>query len=78
MRAGWWLRSRSRLRYLGETFHLLEATQEQALTGKILCERRGDDLTLLKINPVAMAITQNLLKSGDRLCEKRIQAAQGQ
>lgn len=64
------LRSRNRLRYLGETFHLLEATWEQALTGKLLCERSGDDLTLLKLNPAATAITQNLLKPGDRLCEK--------
>lgn len=64
------LSSKNRLRYLGETFHLLEATWEQALTGKILCERSGDDLTLLKLNPAALAITKNLLKPGDRLCEK--------
>jgi diguanylate cyclase (GGDEF)-like protein len=65
------LRSRNRLRYLGETFHLLEATWEQALTGKILCERSGgDDLALLKLNPAAVKITKNLLKPGDRLCDK--------
>jgi diguanylate cyclase (GGDEF)-like protein len=64
------LSSRNRLRYLGETFHLLEATWEQALTGKILCERSGNDLTLLKLNPAASAITKDLIKPGDRLCEK--------
>ncbi|MEA5448958.1 GGDEF domain-containing phosphodiesterase [Leptolyngbya sp. CCNP1308] len=61
--------SQDRLRYLGETFHLLEATWEQALTGKLLCERSGDDLRIIKINPAARAITKDLLKSGDRLCE---------
>ena len=64
------LRSQRRLRYLGETFHLLEATWEQALTGKVLCERTGNDLTLLKLNPAALAITENLLRPGDRLCEQ--------
>lgn len=64
------LKSQNRLRYLGETFHLLEATWDQALTGNILCERSGDDLTLLKINPAATAITKDLIKPGDRLCEK--------
>jgi diguanylate cyclase (GGDEF)-like protein len=64
------LRSQTRLRYLGETFSLLEATWEQALTGKVLCERTGDDLRVLKLNPAATAITQKLLKPGDRLCEK--------
>ncbi|TVQ08125.1 MAG: bifunctional diguanylate cyclase/phosphodiesterase [Leptolyngbya sp. DLM2.Bin27] len=64
------LSSQNRLRYLGETFHLLEATWEQALTGKLLCERRGDDLTLLKLNPAAVVMTNNLLQPGDRLCEK--------
>lgn len=64
------LSSQNRLRFLGETFQLLEATWDQALTGNILCERSGDDLILLKINPAAAAITQNLLKPGDRLCEK--------
>lgn len=64
------LRSRNRLRYLGETFHLLEATWEQALTGKLLCERSGDDLKMIKLNPAAKVITKDLLKPGDRLCEK--------
>ncbi|WOD38101.1 bifunctional diguanylate cyclase/phosphodiesterase [Nodosilinea sp. E11] len=64
------LTSQTRLRYLGETFHLLEATWDQALTGKLLCERSGDDLILLKLNPAAKVITQNLLKPGDRICEK--------
>ncbi|MBD2105870.1 bifunctional diguanylate cyclase/phosphodiesterase [Nodosilinea sp. FACHB-13] len=64
------LTSQTRLRYLGETFHLLEATWEQALTGKLLCQRTGDDLTMLKLNPAARAITKDLLKPGDRLCEK--------
>ncbi|MBW4483817.1 MAG: bifunctional diguanylate cyclase/phosphodiesterase [Tildeniella torsiva UHER 1998/13D] len=64
------LRSQTRLRYLGETFHLLEATWEQALTGKLLCERSGDDLTMIKLNPAARVITKDLLKPGDRLCEK--------
>ena len=63
-------KSQTRLRYLGETFHLLDATWEQALTGKLLCERQGDDFTLLKLNPAATAINQNLLQPGDRLCEK--------
>ncbi|PSN10375.1 GGDEF-domain containing protein, partial [filamentous cyanobacterium CCT1] len=64
------LRSQTRLRYLAETFSLLEATWEQALTGKVLCERMGDDLKVLKLNPAATDITQNLLQPGDRLCEK--------
>ena len=64
------LSSQTRLRYLGETFSLLEATWEQALTGKMLCERLGDDLKVLKLNPAATEITQNLLRPGDRLCEK--------
>lgn len=64
------LSSRNRLRYLGETFHLLEATWEHALTGNLLCERSGDDLTMLKLNPAAMTMTKNLLQPGDRLCEK--------
>ncbi|NMF81890.1 bifunctional diguanylate cyclase/phosphodiesterase [Nodosilinea sp. P-1105] len=64
------LRSRNRLRYLGETFHLLEATWEQALTGKLLCERSGNDLKMIKLNPAAKLITKDLLKPGDRLCEK--------
>ncbi len=63
-------KSQTRLRYLGETFSLLDATWEQSLTGKLLCERRGDDFTLLKLNPAASAINQNLLQPGDRLCEK--------
>lgn len=64
------LTSQTRLRYLGETFHLLEATWEQALTGKLLCQRTGDDLTMIKLNPAARAITKGLLQPGDRLCEK--------
>ncbi len=64
------LSSQNRLRYLGETFHLLEATWEQALTGKLLCERSGDDLRMIKLNPAAKVITKDLLKPGDRLCEK--------
>ncbi len=64
------LNSRNRLRYLGETFHLLEATWEQALTGKLLCERSDDDLKIIKLNPAARVITKDLLKPGDRLCEK--------
>ncbi|WP_017299965.1 putative bifunctional diguanylate cyclase/phosphodiesterase [Nodosilinea nodulosa] len=63
-------RSQTRLRYLTETFSLLETTWEQALTGNVLCERAGDDLKVLRLNPAAAAITQNLLASGDRLCEK--------
>ncbi len=64
------LTSQTRLRYLGETFNLLEATWEQALTGKLLCERSGDDLKMIKLNPAAKEITKDLLKPGDRLCEK--------
>ncbi|WP_035986954.1 putative bifunctional diguanylate cyclase/phosphodiesterase [Leptolyngbya sp. KIOST-1] len=64
------LASQTRLRYLSETFSLLEATWDQALTGKMLYERSGDDLTLLKLNPAALGITNNLLRPGDRLCEK--------
>lgn len=64
------LRSQTRLRYLGETFSLLEATWDQALTGKLLCERTSDDLKVLKLNPAATTITKNLLQPGDRLCEK--------
>ncbi|HEY9889500.1 MAG TPA: bifunctional diguanylate cyclase/phosphodiesterase [Candidatus Obscuribacterales bacterium] len=64
------LSSQKRLRYLGESFRLLEATWEQAITGKTLWERTGDDLTLLKMNAAGHTITQNLLQLGDRLCEK--------
>ncbi len=64
------IKSQKRLRYLGETFQLLEATWDQAITGKTLWERVGDDLTLLKINEAGSAITQNLMKPGDSLCAK--------
>jgi len=64
------LSSRSRLRYLGDTFHLLETTWEGSITGKLLCERHRNDLTILKINPAAVTITENLLQVGDHLCEK--------
>jgi diguanylate cyclase (GGDEF)-like protein len=70
------LRSHDRLRYLGETFSLLNATWEQALTGKLLCERQGNDLVVLKLNPAARQISNQLLQPGDRLCEKMPQHQQ--
>jgi hypothetical protein len=64
------LKSQSRLRYLGETFRLLDISWEQSLTGQTLWEVTGNDLTLLKINPAGNALNQNLIQPGDRLCEK--------
>ncbi|PSN18311.1 GGDEF-domain containing protein [filamentous cyanobacterium CCP5] len=64
------LKSQRRLRYLGESFRLLEATWEESITGKILFQRVGKDLSILKINPAGRRLCQNLLAPGDRLCEK--------
>ncbi|GAB4381575.1 MAG: hypothetical protein Kow00121_40420 [Elainellaceae cyanobacterium] len=64
------LRSRAQLRYLSETVQLLEATWEQSIVGKMLFERAGDDLRLVKTNLAAQNMIKHLLQPGDRLCEK--------
>lgn len=64
------LGSHRRLSYLASTFELLEATWSRGIDGKMLLQREGGDLRLIKLNPAAKAITQDRLQAGDCLCEK--------
>ncbi|EAZ88956.1 putative bifunctional diguanylate cyclase/phosphodiesterase [Crocosphaera chwakensis] len=63
-------KSQPQLRYLSQTFQLLDATWNKSMTGNLLFKRVDDDLKLLKINKIGQKIFNNQLEIGDSLVEK--------
>lgn len=63
-------RSQHSLRYISQMAELLQASWEESITGKMLLERDGNDLRLLKINSAASELLQNQLNPGDLLCQQ--------
>ncbi|MGB6169845.1 MAG: bifunctional diguanylate cyclase/phosphodiesterase, partial [Geitlerinemataceae cyanobacterium] len=64
------VKSRSKILYLSESFNLLETTWNQSIAGKMLFDRVGDDLRLVKVNPMGSGIANYLIRPGELLCEK--------